>query len=68
MKYIHVGKKGKSVKESQIETSEMNIKRMFGYDVTLVARDLQKTALISTFLISVLVFLSWYLPIGILSS
>lgn len=56
-------KNSKSDSKKQTDLSEV-----FGYDVSLITRDLKTTILVSTLLISILVFLAWYLPIGVLSS
>jgi hypothetical protein len=53
----------KSSKKGQADLSDV-----FGYDVSLIAKDLRTTIVVSGFLIGVLVFLAWYLPIGVLSS
>jgi hypothetical protein len=52
-----------SPKKQQTDFSEV-----FGYDVSLITKDLQRTIIVSFLLIGVLVFLAWYLPIGVLSS
>lgn len=56
-------KNSKSAKNEQADLSEV-----FGYDVSLITKDLRTTIIVSSLLIGILVFLAWYLPIGVLSS
>jgi len=41
---------------------------VLGYDISLIKKDLVTTSVVTIGLVGVLIFLAWYLPIGILSS
>jgi len=52
----------------RVKKAETDLSDVFGYDISLISQDLKTTVVVSGVLIAVLVFLAWYLPIGVLSS
>jgi phosphoserine aminotransferase len=47
--------------------STSDLSSVFGYDIKFIKKDLYNTILVTFLLITVLLFLSWFLPNGVLS-